>query len=190
MCRREHSFDCRLSALNLGSGRQAAVPGLVRVDRVLGLRPDVVCDLNHFPWPFRNDSFERIVCMDILEHIQDLMRAMSEIHRIGKPDCIVEIATPHFSCRNAFTDPTHFHFLGIRSFDYFSANETIPDFSKWSYYSPSVFAKRGWNLEFEKTFVNRFVARFARRYPDYWESRLAWIFPAWFMTFELAVIKP
>lgn len=176
-------------SLNLGSGSQAPVPNVIRADRISSVRPDVICDLDKYPWPFHDDSFERIICTDILEHLHDLAAAMSEIHRIGRAGCVVEIATPHFSCRNAFTDPTHRHFLGIRSFDYFIENGSHQDFSKWRYYTSPKYEKMNWNLEFEKTFVNRFVARFAKRYPDYWESRLAWIFPAWFMTFELRVVK-
>jgi hypothetical protein len=42
---------------------------------------------------------------------------------------------------------------------------------------------------FASGLVNRIVARLANRYPRQYESRWAWIFPAWFISFELKVVK-
>jgi len=33
------------------------------------------------------------------------------------------------------------------------------------------------------------VRRIAQRWPDYYEHRLAWMFPAWYLEFELAAVK-
>jgi hypothetical protein len=37
--------------------------------------------------------------------------------------------------------------------------------------------------------VNKLVWRLARRAPAAYERRYAWMFPAWFLSFELVVIK-
>ena len=47
---------------------------------------------------------------------------MEEIHRIAKDGAVIEIVSPHFSSDNFFTDITHKHAFGYRSFDYFCTN--------------------------------------------------------------------
>jgi len=37
--------------------------------------------------------------------------------------------------------------------------------------------------------VNKLVRRLANRYPAAYERRWTWIFPAWFLYFELEVVK-
>jgi ubiquinone/menaquinone biosynthesis C-methylase UbiE len=57
--------------------------------------------------PLRTASLERIYCFDLVEHIPDIPALMAEIHRVLRPNGSVLITTPHFSCANAHTDPTH-----------------------------------------------------------------------------------
>jgi len=42
---------------------------------------------------------------------------------------------------------------------------------------------------FAKTLFNKLVHRFANHFPQAYERRWAWIFPAWFLYFELEVVK-
>ena len=39
------------------------------------------------------------------------------------------------------------------------------------------------------TLVNKLVWRLANRYPEAYERRWAWVFPAFFLSFELEVVK-
>jgi SAM-dependent methyltransferase len=174
--------------LQLGAGERRLVVGssdrLVRLDVRASTSPDVVWDLDRFPYPFPADSFDVIDCTDVLEHLHDLVRVMEEVHRIGRPGCRVHIATPHFSCSNSYTDPTHRHHLGYRSFDYFTGQ------NEWGFYSDARFVKRRAEIVFSPTLVNKLVRRLARRWPDSYERRFAWIFPAWFVSLDLEVSKP
>lgn len=173
--------------LHLGSGRQelGTQPGdrVVRVDLRPETRPDVVWDLDRFPYPFEDASFDVVDCTDVLEHLADVVRVMEEIHRIGRPGCLVRIATPHFSSANSFTDPTHRHHFGFRSFDYFTGD------NQWGFYTEARFRKRRAEIVFQPTLLNKVVLRLARRWPDAWERRFAWMFPAWFLSVELEVVK-
>ena len=45
------------------------------------------------------------------------------------------------------------------------------------------------NIVFEPGFVNEVMHRIAARWPRWHEARLAWIFPAWFLRFQLRVCK-
>ncbi len=107
--------------LDLGCG-QYKIAGATGVDRYPWPGVDVVCDLDRHPWPFADNSFDRVVCRHVLAHLQNVVRAMEELHRITRPGGVVEIVTPHFSSDNAFTDITSRWFFGYRSMDYFSSN--------------------------------------------------------------------
>jgi hypothetical protein len=108
---------------------------------------------------------------------------MEEIHRVSTDDAIVHITVPHFSSSNTFTDPTHKHQFGWKSFHYITGEHEL------SFYTPCRFRRRTVSIVFAPTLVNKIVHRVANRFPEAYEDRWAWIFPAWFLYFELEVIK-
>jgi predicted SAM-dependent methyltransferase len=168
--------------LNLGSGRQY-LPGAVNVDITPDTSPDVVHDLDTRPWPFADDSFDEIHGIDVLEHLADLLGAMEEVHRIARAGATVKIVVPHFSSPNAYTDPTHERQFGAFSFDYFTGEHLH------SYYTRARFLTARRELVFKRGTANKVVTRLANRWPDRYEDRWAWMFPAWFLVFELRVVK-
>lgn len=81
---------------------------------------DVVHDLNVYPWPWQAASADEIIAKDLLEHLEDFMAAMEEIHRILKPGGVVRISVPYWNSVSRHGDPTHrrgFHELTFRFFD-------------------------------------------------------------------------
>lgn len=95
--------------LNLGSG-EFPKPGYVNVDYYSITPPDIVHDLDRFPYPFADNEFDLVEADHCLEHLRDPFAVMREIHRITKPGGIVRIRVPHFS--RGFTHADH-----KRSFD-------------------------------------------------------------------------
>jgi SAM-dependent methyltransferase len=172
----------RLLKLNLGSGIQPR-PGYINVDLRTTARPDIIADLNHFPYPFARSAFEEVLALDVVEHLSDVTRFMEEVHDLLVPGGLLEITTPHFSSANSYTDPTHRHHFGFFSFDYFT-----PD-SKYSFYSRASFAIENKTVVFTASHFNRVVARFANRCPELWERRFCWLFPAWFLIFRLRAVR-
>jgi SAM-dependent methyltransferase len=170
------------AVLNLGCGRKHR-PEAVNLDCTPRSNPDVVHDLDARPWPFPDNQFEKVYAFDVVEHLTDVVAAMEEMHRICRHDASVEITVPHFSCANAFTDPTHRHFFSRSSFHYFDSSH---DFG---FYSDARFQVVRSQLIFTPTLLNRIVARLANRYPQQYEMRWAWMFPAWFISVELRVVK-
>ena len=112
------------TVLDVGCNRYK-LPGAVGLDRLQVPGVDVVHDLDQRPWPFADDSFERVVCRHVLAHLADIPATMNEIHRITRSGGTVEIVTPHFSSDNAFTDVTSRWFFGSRSMDYFCVDRTL-----------------------------------------------------------------
>lgn len=172
-----------MRVLNIGCGQNGRISSAINTDLCFGVRPDVVFDLNRRSWPFRDNTFELIHCREVLEHLESLVPCMEEIHRVAQPGARVHITTPHFSCANSYTDPTHLHHLGYRSFDYFTGNR------KENWYTPIRFRNISSYLYFYPKWKNKLVHRIANRWPDFYEEHLTWILPAWFLSFELEVEK-
>jgi SAM-dependent methyltransferase len=168
--------------LCLGSGRKQQ-DGAVNVDIVASTNPDIVHDLNRTPWPLPSDQFDECHAYDVIEHLNDIVATMEEIHRVCRNGAVVRITVPHFSSGNAFTDPTHRHYFSCFSLNYFTGEH------QFSFYSDRRFKRRSNQILFAQTLVNKIVHRLANRFPAEYERRWAWIFPAWFLYFELEVVK-
>jgi predicted SAM-dependent methyltransferase len=108
--------------LNLGSGRDNR-SGYVNVDLVPLPGMDVLCDLRHFPWPFKDGSIAEVVAIHVVEHLPNTLRVMEEVHRITRPGARITIEVPHYKHSNAYKDPTHVRFFTEESFDYFGKDE-------------------------------------------------------------------
>lgn len=86
---------------------------LVTCDIVASHRPDVVCDLNHTPWPFASGSMSEIHAYECLEHLgtQGDWRAFfdqfGEIWRILAPGGYVAGTCPSWRSEWAWADPSH-----------------------------------------------------------------------------------
>ena len=103
--------------LDIGCG-SAKVPGSVGLDVSPDTAADIVHDLDAFPYPIEDASFDDILLQDVLEHVRQPIRMFEELHRIARPGARVQLRTPHFSSALAYGDPTHRHAfsaLAIRS---------------------------------------------------------------------------
>ncbi len=168
--------------LHLGSGMKYD-PACVNVDLVASVKPDVVHDLDAMPWPFEENTFTEVRAFDVLEHLDDIVAAMEEIHRVSKADADVFITVPHYSSANAWTDITHRHYFSVNSFNYFTGDH------RFNFYTDRRFQRVASGIVFHPTLANKIVHRLAARFPDEYERRWAWMFPAWFLSFHLRVIK-
>ncbi|HEV7396251.1 MAG TPA: methyltransferase domain-containing protein [Pyrinomonadaceae bacterium] len=165
--------------LNLGSGLKP-MPGAVNLDVRGDTKPDVVFDLNQRPWPFDENQFARVYASDVIEHLDDTVATMEEIHRVCRSGAMVHINVPHFSSAGAFTDPTHRRYFGAFSFEYFVDGH---------FYTRSRFNISHKQLIFQPSLTNKIIWRLANRNLAAYEQRWAWIFPAFFLYIELEVLK-
>jgi SAM-dependent methyltransferase len=170
------------SILNLGCGHKKD-PAAINVDVTSATNPDIVCNLNLRPWPFPADRFTEVRMYDVIEHLDDLVGVMEELHRVCRHGAVIKITTPHFSSANAFTDPTHRHYFSVASLNYFTGD------NEFDFYTDRRFRKRTASINFYPSLINKLVHRIANRWPEKYERRWAWMFPAWFLNFELIVVK-
>src|SRR5271163_3296783 len=139
-----------MRVLNLGCGKKV-IHGAVNVDISPVVVPDVVHDLNRRPWPFHSDTFSEVHAYDVIEHLDDIVGTMEEIHRVCKERALVKITVPHFSCANSFIDPTHRHNFGSASFDYVTGEH------EFSFYTDKRFGRRASNIMFTNSLMNKVV---------------------------------
>jgi len=109
--------------LNVGCGTDIR-PGWINLDSVALPGVDVCHDLNDMPLPFESNSLDQILCQDILEHIHGYPRLLKDLHRILKPGGVVDIRVPHFTSKDAYSDPTHVRLFSVWTFVYFSSQHT------------------------------------------------------------------
>ena len=109
--------------LNLGCGEKYE-DGAVNVDYYAS-RVDVRHDLDFIPYPFADNTFTEIRCENVIEHLEDVIAVMEELHRIGKPGCRMRIRVPHFRSACLYEDLTHKHGFSWRSFDIFSEDGSV-----------------------------------------------------------------
>ena len=104
--------------LDLGCGFNKK-PWAIGMDNFKDACIDVVHDLNDFPYPFEDESADKIILSHVLEHffVEDINKILDECYRILKPNAIVEISLPHCWSSYACGDITHktfFNFDTIR----------------------------------------------------------------------------
>jgi predicted SAM-dependent methyltransferase len=80
--------------LNLGSGDKR-LKNYVNIDSRKECNPDVVCDIRKLP--YEDNSVDRILASDILEHIGrlEVEKTLREWYRVLKPGGILIIKTPN-----------------------------------------------------------------------------------------------
>jgi SAM-dependent methyltransferase len=161
--------------------------GFVNVDFVKQNGVDVVCDLNKFPWPFKNGEFDEIYASHVLEHVDDLIKVMNEIHRISSDGAKIIIRGPHFSCGVSYRDPTHKRFFSYFTFEYFCKMEDYYDRKE-----KGLFKINRRKLNFTRLafpVLNKIFNPLINANPEIYERFFCWILPCSEALFELKVIK-
>lgn len=116
-------FPSHWKVLDVGCGEIKKVPWAVGIDRVKTAAADVVHDLDVFPWPFSDNTFDAVVAAHVVEHVADVLKLFDELHRVCRAGAVLRIATPHYTSPDAFADPTHRHALAYRSYEFLARPE-------------------------------------------------------------------
>ncbi|MCP5520816.1 MAG: methyltransferase domain-containing protein [Verrucomicrobiales bacterium] len=104
--------------LNLGCGERL-LPGYVNCDILPGVKADQHFDLNRPPYPFADAVASEVLMDNVLEHLDDVLAVMGEIHRVLRPGGRAQILVPYGKSDWALQDPTHKHYFTEQSMNYF-----------------------------------------------------------------------
>lgn len=119
--------------INIGCGK-TRIPGSIGLDHVdIPGYVDKVHDLNVVPYPFEDNYADEIHMYHVLEHLNEPIKKLEEIHRILKPGGVLHIRVPHFSSMGAFSDLTHVRPFGYISFDCLEEGNYHHFYSKVNY---------------------------------------------------------
>jgi SAM-dependent methyltransferase len=171
-----------IKKLNLGSGNDK-IPGAVNVDMIPDNNPDIVYDLNQFPWPFEDNSFSYVHASQIIEHLNDTIRVLEEIQRITKPDGIVYIGVPHYSSRIAIADPSHVRYFAATTFRNYLQSGCYVSKKNIRFEILEI------RMTFSKLYYLLGIPVLANLLPRFYEDHFAYIFPAKFIDVLLKVKK-
>lgn len=176
-----------MKILELGCGPNKT-ENTIGVDIVQYDNVDVVHDLNVFPYPFNANSFDKILCYNVLEHLNNVITTMEEIHRIAKPDAIVYITAPTPSSFDLWNDLTHKRAFTSQCFDYFVRGTVLfeRNIKKTTFEVIKTEFEKGAR---RKHFLDRLIIRFANRFKKLYERKLMYILQVHYIYFELKVIK-
>lgn len=109
--------------LNIGCGKDIK-KCWINLDKIYIDDIDIVHDIEKYRLPFQDESFNEVLCKDVLEHIEYLP-VMKEVYRILKKGGRLTIRVPHFTSRYSFSDPTHKKLFSIKTFEFFVLGRQI-----------------------------------------------------------------
>ncbi len=172
--------------LDLGCGQNKR-PGAVGVDVNRDTAADVIGNIDRGALPFRDDSFDKVWVIHVIEHVENVVATIEELHRLTRAGGVIVIETPHYTDFSSFCDPTHRWHLNTFSFRYFTGDD-----AGFGYYSRcrlrqkrlQVKLLRLWKLLGFELAVNRsFVFR------KFWEHYLCFVIRGKAIVFEFEVVK-
>jgi len=102
--------------LNLGCGDDYR-QGWHNVDVREAVGPDERVDLNQTPWPWPDNSFELVLMDNVIEHLDDRLAALQELHRITHSWGEIVLRFPHWNSAGHYTCPSHTNTLTNRTFE-------------------------------------------------------------------------
>jgi ubiquinone/menaquinone biosynthesis C-methylase UbiE len=105
--------------LDVGCG-DAKVRGAVGIDCAPLPGVDVVHDLTKFPWPFPDETFDKVYMLNIIEHLPDTISIMEEVHRLVKKGGTVHIEVVYWNHMHSISDPQHVRFFNEITWEFFT----------------------------------------------------------------------
>lgn len=94
-----HRHLIRGRVLNVGGGRlpyRELSPGMVNIDLSDHPEVDIRGDFVRNRLPFKEGTFDTVLCMSVLEHVRDPDWVIGEIHRVLRPGGLLLLCVPFF----------------------------------------------------------------------------------------------
>lgn len=169
--------------LYIGCGKDIR-KGYINLDCVKLPGVDVVHNLDKYPWPFKDNTFEEVYCVNVLEHLESIVKPMEEIWRISKNSARIIIKAPIFPGIGAAADPTHKQFFSFLTFNYFRPEDGL------NYYSKARFRIIKRKIIFHQYLKPlTWFFNLSEKMQKFYNTFLSFLIPAYTLYFELETIK-
>jgi predicted SAM-dependent methyltransferase len=173
--------------LNLGCGNNKK-EGYINIDSSKEVKPDKVWNLEKKPLPFKVNSVDEVLAYHVLEHVQNFIPLMHDLHKICKNGAVIKIRVPFYSAWGQFNDPTHVRFFSPFTFDYFKKGT----YSHQVKVKKDMFEVRKVKINFgigRASILNWFFNPIINLNHKFYCRFFAWILPAAEIGYELIVLK-
>lgn len=167
--------------LDIGCGPKKA-PGFVGMDRHDYGDTDIIWNVEQYPWPLDENSCDELRSWHLVEHLKDLKPFLNEVHRVGKNGALFQFATPHFSSRDSWNDPTHIQHYSLHFTDIFTDG-----YLKGQWGNFELVDRRLSFGSFLYTWRSRLIFKVIGA--KHWEKFFAWRHPASAIYVTLKVVK-
>ena len=172
--------------LNLGCGKDIRA-GWVNLDVAPLPGVDVCHDISQLPLPFPDTEFEEILCKDVLEHVE-YIPILGELYRILKPGGRLEIRVPHFTSKDAFSDPTHRKFFTSHTFRYFTVEHLRSYYTEFLFSSlQSVVIRFDKRILYPYNYMLEPIVNSSAKFQNFYEGSPLRTFPA--TNLEIVLVK-
>jgi SAM-dependent methyltransferase len=173
-----------MKILDIGCGLRK-IPGALTIDKDINVKPDILWDLNVYPYPLEDNTFDIIYANDIIEHLIEPDNMIKEIWRIGIPGAEVNINTVFASGRNCYHELQHKRGFISTSFErYIDGAVAMSTKEKFKLlgceYEPGIYRQHWWD---------RSLIQLANENKEYYEARFMWIYPLETISYKLEIIK-
>ncbi|MBI5695667.1 MAG: class I SAM-dependent methyltransferase [Nitrospirae bacterium] len=170
----------RLVTIDVGCGRKK-FRGSTGMDERTNSLADVHHDLNVFPYPLPDDTYDIVMCRHVLEHVDNVPGTLEEFYRIAKPGGIVMVEVPHFTHPEAYRHWQHKHFFTNASLDYFKPGN--------SHYKTALKMVNK-HIYIHDLFRATGVEWLMNRCDHFYERHLAFILQASCIVYTMRAVKP
>jgi len=174
-----------MNKLNLGCGTNIK-KGYINLDQFKYPGVDVIHNLNKYPYPFKDNSFDEILLLDILEHLKNPDKCIRELWRISKNKSKIKIKVPHFTSINAWNDMTHIRSFSQNSMMPFDINQKPTTSLEYHQKEKFIIKKK---IIMTKFYRNNGIEFLANKFPEYYEKFFSYIFTTQEIRFILTTIK-
>ncbi len=156
----------------------------IGVDINIEVNPDVLHDLNIFPYPFENNYFDEVHCEDTLMYLDNFFDTMREIHRITNHGGIIKITNPYFRSKFSYILPEIKCIFSVNSFAFFDPDHVI--YKRYKYVDFQLKTERiVFDESINKKWFSKIIKIFANKWPNYYEENFSHIFPLDTLTWYL-----
>lgn len=125
--------------------------GLVTIDHDPNCGADITHDLDCYPWPFDDDSFDNAYAFEVLEHLgqqgdwRAFFATFAEIYRILKPGGHLIATCPSWQSQWAWADPSHTRIIAPGSLVFLSQKQYAEQVGR----TPMTDFRHTWKGDFE-----------------------------------------
>ncbi len=129
-----------MKKLNLGAQSGLQNKGWDTIDFFKSYNPTILHNLEKIPYPIKDKTYDLITGFDVLEHLNNPIDVLKELHRITKQEGKIHLKVPFWNHAFAHGNCQHVTYFGYGWFEHFVKTYNIYEIKKIKYVPFSIFS--------------------------------------------------